>query len=557
MKPSEKQQKIYDTWVNTTFNLLIEAVAGGSKSTVLLELGKLSTHKSCLYLAFNKTIQLELEEKIKQNNMNHCSALTLHGLGLSMITKVKDVEVNDGKIYNLIYEIVSNNKWLYKLKSDTRNELDFLRYALIDCNNISRLYLTSDLDEIEKYGFIMGKIFSYDIVTQAEKDRLFQKYRKIFPSDEEVINSPEYNDEYQSTNRRKFTVLWNKLYELREKSYNEDKIVIDFLDMIYLPVIKSVPVPTQYQYMFIDEAQDLSMLQHKFIDKFINEGQIERYAVVGDSKQSIYLFAGAFSKSFDLFRDKPGIVELPLDINYRCSTNIIQYANEVYNNLLPFKTSEGVVKHIKEADYTKREDNLYKLEDIVRNIDDDCLIICRNTKPLIQLYFNLLSVNRTPSFVGNDILNSVVNFLKPYKKDTIKTFKEELRDSLKVLVAKKDNSDKNRLEYLLTKNNNETFNLIQNRLNYTDNMLVDNIITDLKLKLSRKGDIKLCTIHKSKGLEHDVVYLLNENLIPSKFALTEEALVQEKNLRYVARTRAKNSLYLLNLKDTEKNTEDK
>ena len=552
MQPSEKQQKIYDTWVNENCNILVQAVAGSGKSTTLLELGKLSTHKSCLYLAFNKTIQLELEEKIKQNNMNHCSALTLHGLGLSMINKVKKAEVNDGKVYNLMYEIISKNKWLYKLKSDTRNELDFLRYALIDCNNISRLYLTSDLDEIEKYGFIMGKVFSYDILTQVEKDKLFQKYRRRFPSDEEVINSPEYNAEYQSINRRKFIVLWNKLYELREESYNEEKIIIDFLDMIYLPVIKNVPVPTQYQYMFVDECQDLSYLQQKFIDKLILEGEIEKYSAFGDKNQSIYLFAGSFSKSFDMFKERENVIELPLDINYRCSTSIIAYANEVYNNLLPFKTSEGVVKHIKEGDYTKREDNLYRLEDIVRNIDDDCLIICRNTKPLIQLYFNLLSVNRTPSFVGNDILNSVVNFLKPYKKDTVKTFKEELHNELKLLVAKKDESDRSRLEYLLTKSNNETFTLIQNRLKYTDNLLIDNVIGDLKEKLSRKGDIKLCTIHKSKGLEHNTVYLLNENLIPSKFALTEEALVQENNIRYVARTRAKNNLYLLNLKEEEK-----
>jgi ATP-dependent exoDNAse (exonuclease V) beta subunit len=30
--------------------------------------------------------------------------------------------------------------------------------------------------------------------------------------------------------------------------------------------------------------------------------------------------------------------------------------------------------------------------------------------------------------------------------------------------------------------------------------------------------ITLCTIHKSKGLEANIVYILNEFLIPSKFA---------------------------------------
>ena len=57
----------------------------------------------------------------------------------------------------------------------------------------------------------------------------------------------------------------------------------------------------------------------------------------------------------------------------------------------------------------------------------------------------------------------------------------------------------------------------------------------------------LCTIHKSKGLEADVVYILNENLIPSKFAKSAEQLKQENNLKYVARTRAKNELYFLNI----------
>ena len=61
----------------------------------------------------------------------------------------------------------------------------------------------------------------------------------------------------------------------------------------------------------------------------------------------------------------------------------------------------------------------------------------------------------------------------------------------------------------------------------------------------------LCTIHKSKGLEADVVYILNEYLIPSKFAKSPEQIKQEQNLKYVARTRAKEELYFLNTAKTE------
>ena len=55
----------------------------------------------------------------------------------------------------------------------------------------------------------------------------------------------------------------------------------------------------------------------------------------------------------------------------------------------------------------------------------------------------------------------------------------------------------------------------------------------------------LCTIHKSKGLESDVVYILNEDLIPSRFASSTQQLTQERNLKYVARTRSKRELYYL------------
>ena len=77
---------------------------------------------------------------------------------------------------------------------------------------------------------------------------------------------------------------------------------------------------------------------------------------------------------------------------------------------------------------------------------------------------------------------------------------------------------------------------------------VDSLINKLKsLFIDKENAIMLCTIHKSKGLESEVVYVLNENLIPSRFAKSPEQLKQENNLKYVARTRAKNEMYFLNI----------
>ena len=54
----------------------------------------------------------------------------------------------------------------------------------------------------------------------------------------------------------------------------------------------------------------------------------------------------------------------------------------------------------------------------------------------------------------------------------------------------------------------------------------------------------MMTIHKSKGLENDRVFLCRLDLIPSKFAVTQSQLDQERNLLYVGITRAKRELVI-------------
>lgn len=63
--------------------------------------------------------------------------------------------------------------------------------------------------------------------------------------------------------------------------------------------------------------------------------------------------------------------------------------------------------------------------------------------------------------------------------------------------------------------------------------------------LSKKG-IDLLTMHASKGLEYDSVYLPGcmEGKIPSKRAVTQEDVEEERRMFYVAMTRARNNLYI-------------
>jgi DNA helicase-2/ATP-dependent DNA helicase PcrA len=54
--------------------------------------------------------------------------------------------------------------------------------------------------------------------------------------------------------------------------------------------------------------------------------------------------------------------------------------------------------------------------------------------------------------------------------------------------------------------------------------------------------IVLSTMHKSKGLEANNVFIIDRFRLPAPFAKQEWEREQEKNLDYVARTRAKNKL---------------
>jgi superfamily I DNA/RNA helicase len=56
--------------------------------------------------------------------------------------------------------------------------------------------------------------------------------------------------------------------------------------------------------------------------------------------------------------------------------------------------------------------------------------------------------------------------------------------------------------------------------------------------------ITLCTIHKAKGLEADVIGILNPP-VPSERAQSETGIKQEVNIDFVAHTRTKRDLYYI------------
>ena len=79
---------------------------------------------------------------------------------------------------------------------------------------------------------------------------------------------------------------------------------------------------------------------------------------------------------------------------------------------------------------------------------------------------------------------------------------------------------------------------------------------DVKTTKNPRGKcLKLLTMHGSKGLEFDIVWLpnLNEGIIPSRSSVTSEQIEEERRMLYVGMTRAKTALIMSYLTGSDEN----
>ena len=65
MKLTKEQEEIINS---DKLSFKINAVAGSGKTTTLLEYAKKNSHLKILYLAYNKSLQVALQDKLKQYN---------------------------------------------------------------------------------------------------------------------------------------------------------------------------------------------------------------------------------------------------------------------------------------------------------------------------------------------------------------------------------------------------------------------------------------------------------------------------------------------------------
>ena len=307
---------------------------------------------------------------------------------------------------------------------------------------------------------------------------------------------------------------------------------IDFTDMLVLPLEMKKTIK-KYDIVFIDECQDLSKAQRELMLASVKKGG--KFIAVGDRQQAINGFCGASCDSFDLIAKIDNTDELPLSVNYRCGKSILALAQQIVPQITPF---EGAIEgEVIETDNLK-------------SVKANDMILCRKSAPLVGLCLKFIANGKKAYVKGKDIGEGLLNLVTKMKAKNLNSLFEKLDAELNKLKAVAETNPRNgEAKYIAFKDKCECLEVIADSVTSIKGLKdkLNEIFSD-----AERNSIALSTIHKSKGLEADNVFIIVPDKLPLRWKnQLDWQLEQEMNLKYVAFTRAKKVLTIVNLDENE------
>lgn len=463
MIPNVYQQNVYthiDKCVEgTKQNLNVDAVAGSGKtSTIVSALDRLPKCR-VLFCAFNRHIADTLAKRAPY----FVEACTLNSFGFSILRdhsyyKVKATKTIDILWFDIFKKL--NRKKYMRIRKDVARVVGLLKANMV---------ITPSGQEIDAIVDSQGIILSNQDADFAEI----------------VINT----------------------FKL---CANAQKKVIDFDDQLYFPYIMQLPVP-QFDYVFVDEAQDLNLIQMWLIEQAAEKGVI---VTVGDTHQAIYGFRGAQTDAMSIIAEQFNATTLPLSICYRCAKSIVAEAQQIVPQIEHAPGAEdGIVDTIGFDEYDQKL------------IDGDW-VLCRTTAPLVKEALRLIRRKQKAIVRGRDIGESLYPLIE--HADNLEAYEDRM--------CKHFQNKEAQLVAILDRI--ETFRVLLEAYGRED---IKNGIREVFAE-STLG-VTYCTVHRAKGLETDRVFLICPELMPHPRCTVPWQQEQEQNLKYIAITRAKKEFF--------------
>lgn len=297
--------------------------------------------------------------------------------------------------------------------------------------------------------------------------------------------------------------------------------LIDFDDMLYCSLI----FPHRFSKVGIilaDEVQDFNLLQHVMLQRCLLP--TGRVIAAGDPNQAIYAFRGALGNSYEELIKTFNMSRFPLTVSFRCPKAVI-------------KEAQHYVPHIEAA--PNNIEGAVSFPSALNLSEVPKTVLCRNNAPLMRLALRLLVGGRTVEIAGRDIGQNLIKLTERITKKNLSS--EEFLDRLEKWKEREIAKYPRRKHSFIEKAT------ILSHLAHAHKDLdgvrkhLGKLYPDEKSKEYRPADVHLSTIHKAKGREWPSVLFLDSHLI-GKHAANEQEEQQEKNLAYVAITRAQREL---------------
>lgn len=540
MELSKYQKEIIDFFKNNPHdNIIVKALAGTGKSTLICLLTE-ETNTSDIYVAFNSSIAEEFSRKI---NNPKTKVKTLHSLGLAIMnsnlsestskggigsrnTSSSGATLDNFKIHKIIDELIYETFGKY----DKFEHKIFIKDNYVQLYNLCRLTCTN-------------------MSSDSEVEKLVEDYNLFVDYSGNDFSSPLVST----------MVTW--LEQIDEKSIEEFKTsrVIDFTDMLYITYKKlssgewKVPYYNYYTNIYIDEAQDLSTIQLLML-KFIKR-KGGRYIFVLDENQAIYSFAGGNAKSCALIpKLYAPIKEFDLPINYRCPTSHLAKVNRDFGIPIQprpdapvgsIKTidKEEIKKYVHAGDLVISRKNKW-LSDVILDLAIHGIPIYMEDKEMVEQIKKLVSSQKAASLY--ELKNKLEKIIKKYNVQLEKIVKKE--------TEKAEEDTKKMIDVSDTNSRIDNINFIKSILSYYSSQpqnkydKPDDFIRYIDVLLNTKmpsNCVRVCSVHKAKGLEAPQTFVLNEAKVCTDRRNSWEQNEQEKNLSYISITRAKENLFLV------------
>lgn len=561
--------------------LLVLAIPGSGKTTMLLERIKfLSEHidsSKILNLTFSRIQANDMKKRFDSKDSNF---MTIHAFCYLIIRnylKKYNRQVNlieDEKIYNkfnLVGEIYKNINKKKMSKEDLNlffQKVSFMKNSLLDISylkkveisNIKEIYL--EYEKIKKQKHLLDfddmQVYALKLLEDEKLLKSIKNKYKYFQLDEgqdtsllqfkilEKIVMPENNllvvaDDDQSiysfrASNPTYLLNFTKIYKdakimTLDTNYRSGKEIIKlastFIKQNKNRYKKDFKVnrknPSQIKIKsFKNFSKEYAYILEN-IDKNENTGILFRNNISAISLIS-YLLENNIdfsinSKIMDFFESKI-FLDMVSIINFSNDFNDVEIFSEIYYKISSYLSKDDIEKLM----YKPVNENIFEFfeNSDIEDFKKDALF---NIEKKLN-HLRKLDINKKISFIYQSLsYKDYIDMLsRKYKEETVN--KDIYIESLKYFTKSCENLD-------------QVYEKIK--------------IIEKKSKSLSENNLKLSTIHSSKGLEYDTVFVID--LIKNEFPIILdeenyfERLEEERRIFYVAITRAKNNLHLLSLKN--------